>query len=124
MDRFVISRVHPIEEVDINLLHPTTPVEEMEYSQLYMGKKPLSMPEMHIQIVISELRQSDNGWRHSPVVDPNLDEWGAVRNWMLPAAEKGSVVWSPTVTAILVYDAMLSHKFSVLMERFTENTQL
>jgi hypothetical protein len=43
---------------------------------------------------------------------------------MLPAAEKGSVVWSPTVTAILVYDAMLSHKFSVLMERFTENTQL
>ena len=60
MERFVISRVHPIEEVDINLLYPTTPVEKMEYSQLYMGKKTLSMPEMHIQIVISELRQSDN----------------------------------------------------------------
>ena len=60
MERFVIPRVHPIEEVDINLLYPTTPVEKMEYSQLYMGKKTLSMPEMHIQIVISELRQSDN----------------------------------------------------------------
>ena len=88
----------------------------MEYSQLYMGKKTLSMPEMHIQIVISELRQSDNDLWLAPFASgwPQPRRVKRRSKLMLPAAEKGSVVWSPTVTAILVYDAMLSHKFSVL----------